>query len=142
MLPLQCNICRAYIYTLLVSCRHYNVMLARRILKAKQKSWFWTYTSIGVTKTTICNYNQEYQVNMIWPCCLRLNSTDAIHFGLCLLNLSRSDLTALLFESLRFFGAYQSDLRSRLKTINVSLLKSSCVGFHELPGAYWSPWST
>lgn len=36
MSSLQCNICRAYIYTLLVSCRHYNVMLAQRILKAEQ----------------------------------------------------------------------------------------------------------
>ena len=31
MSSLQCNICRAYIYTLLVSCRHYNVIFVGRI---------------------------------------------------------------------------------------------------------------
>ena len=31
-----------------------------------------------------------YQLTVrIWPCCLRLNSTDATYSGLCLLNLSR-----------------------------------------------------
>ena len=78
---------------------------------------------------SICKHLVLYLPSRIWPCCLSLSSTYSTYFGLCLLNLSCSDLTARLIESTRCF---QRPLLFFLKHL-MRLTR------YQLPGTYWSP---
>ena len=52
---------------------------------------------------------------------------------------SRSDLAALLIDSLFCFGVYQLALHPLSKALNTSQWKSTCTYAHDLPGVYRLP---
>ena len=89
------------------------------VLKAKQQSWFWAHALIAVNKTL----SFATTVKNITPAVYQEHLVEQIA-SLChgpRRTVSHISLTEYKFTSQR---------------------KSSCIDFHELSGAYWSPKST